>query len=276
MITIQELLYNRGLDKTARIKLIRHKDSRTDLYNLYRQNKNSFLTYQSQQINNVFNDVDYIVSFIGEGGTLARFIGVFRVINVTELTEEAPSIEGGNYQFYYDLEEIIGFEKLSEKVIIDWGKGTRKWNQNINNLKEVVEIQPGLDYKPFTDYFDFILDFQQLKGIVQNQYPLWKLMLSVTKGVYLISDNKTGELYVGSAYGENGIWGRWETYVSTNGHGNNKKLKKLINNENNYATNFSFSILMLLPKTITPDEAIKKEALFKKKLGTNSFGLNEN
>jgi hypothetical protein len=33
---------------------------------------------------------------------------------------------------------------------------------------------------------------------------------------------------------------------------------------------------MLLPKTVTPDEASKKENLFKNKLGTNSFGLNEN
>jgi len=33
---------------------------------------------------------------------------------------------------------------------------------------------------------------------------------------------------------------------------------------------------MLLPKTITPDQAIEKELLLKKKLGTNSFGLNNN
>ena len=36
--------------------------------------------------------------------------------------------------------------------------------------------------------------------------------------VYLISDTKTGKLYVGSAYGENGIWGvglitSWLTYT---------------------------------------------------------------
>jgi hypothetical protein len=31
-----------------------------------------------------------------------------------------------------------------------------------------------------------------------------------------------------------------------------------------------------VPRTITADEAIKKERLFKNKLGTNSFGLNNN
>lgn len=39
---------------------------------------------------------------------------------------------------------------------------------------------------------------------------------------------------------------------------------------------FQFSILMLLPKTVTPDEAIRKEQLFKRKLGSNTFGLNNN
>lgn len=141
---------------------------------------------------------------------------------------------------------------------------------------EVVEIHPGLHYKNFTDYFDFILNFDELKEIVTKQYSDWKKMLSATKGVYLISDTKSGKLYVGSAYGEEGIWGRWSAYVSTNGHGDNKTLKQLVNEDENYGSHFQFSILMLLPKTITPDEAIKKERLFKNKLGTNSFGLNNN
>lgn len=85
-----------------------------------------------------------------------------------------------------------------------------------------------------------------------------------------------GKLYVGSAYGEEGIWGRWSDYVKTNGSGGNKMLVELINNDHTYAKNFQFSILMLLPKTITNDEAINKERLFKNKLGTNTFGLNCN
>ena len=60
------------------------------------------------------------------------------------------------------------------------------------------------------------------------------------------------------------------------GHGNTKTLKELIENDPKYGRNFQFSILMLLPKTITPDEAIRKERLYKNKLGTNSFGLNNN
>ncbi len=276
MITIQELLYNRGLDKFSKTKLVRHKDTRLDLYNLYRTDKEKFLEYQLQQGKDVFKDVEFIVSFIGERGTLSRFIGVYKIICGSKLSQKQESFYGGIYQYVYELEEVDGFGDLKERVIIDWGKGTIKWEQWIDNIKAVVEIQPGLHYQQFTDYFDFILDFRQLKEIVVNQYPDWIRMLSVTKGIYLISDIKTGKLYVGSAYGEEGIWGRWVSYVKTNGHGGNKTLKELISIDHDYGNNFKFSILMLLPKTVTADQAIEKENLFKNKLGTNSFGLNNN
>ncbi|PZF71440.1 GIY-YIG nuclease family protein [Taibaiella soli] len=266
MITIQELLFNRGLDQSAKIKLVRHKDSRTDIYSLYRTDRAAFLAYQNSQTKDIFNSVDYIVSFVGEEGLLSRFIGVYKV------TDKLFSASG---RFEYQMEEVAGFEDLKERVIIRW-ENAISWHQWIKNEMEVIEIHPGLHYKQFTDYSDFILNFDELKEIVTRQYSDWKKMLSATKGIYLINDTKTGKLYVGSAYGENGIWGRWCDYVSTNGHGNNKMLKELITNDPTHGNHFQFSVLMLLPRTITNDEAIKKETLFKRKLGTNSFGLNDN
>lgn len=274
MIAIQELLYNRGLDKKAKVKLVRHKDARCDLYQEYRTNREWFLAYQSSQAKPVFRGVDYIVSFIGEEGTFSRFIGVYQVCSEQEKPTYNPeTLTDGKY--IYDLQEVGGFEDLKERVIVKWSNAI-SWHQWIKNGMEVIEIQPGLHYKQFTDYFEFILNFDELKEIVTNQYSDWKRMLSATKGIYLISDTKTGKLYVGSAYGENGIWGRWSEYVKTNGHGGNKTLKELVGNDSTHGNHFQFSILMLLPRTVTPDEAIKKERLFKNKLGTNSFGLNNN
>ena len=274
MITIQELLYNRGIDKNAKVKLVRHKDARCDLYEQYRKNHSWFLDYQSSQGKPVFRGVDYIVSFIGEEGTSSRFIAVYQVCSEEEKeVYNAETLIDGKY--LYTLKEVEGFEDMKERVIVKWSNAI-SWHQWIKNEMEIIEIQPGLHYQQFTDYFEFILNFDELKEIVNNQYPDWKKMLSATKGVYLISDTKSGKLYVGSAYGENGIWGRWSEYVKTNGHGGNKTLKELVNQDSEYGNNFQFSILMLLPKTITADEAIKKEKLFKNKLGTNSFGLNNN
>ena len=274
MVTIQELLFNRKLDKTARIKLVRHKDPRCDLYDKYRTDYEWFLAYQSSQDNPVFHNIDYIVSFIGEEGTASRFIGVYQIFKEQENSIYNPEslIEG---KYSYEIQEVSGFEDLKERVIIKWTNPIA-WQQWIKNEMEVIEIQKGLSDKPFTDYFSFILDFYDLREIITEEYKDWKQMLSATKGVYLISDTLTGKLYVGSAYGENGIWGRWCDYVRTNGHGGNKSLKELVASKKDYAKNFRFSILMLLPSTVTNREAIEKEQLFKKKLGTNSFGLTNN
>lgn len=267
MITIQELLYNRGLDRTARTKLVRHKDRRLDLYNMYRTNRDEFLRYQCRQARDVFSKVDYIVSFVGEEGVLARFVGVWKV--------EGRTIDADGF-FIYTMTEVSGYEDLKERVIIRW-ENAISWHQWIRNEMEVQEISPGLHYKRFTDYSDLILDFNELCEIVECQYQDWKKMLSAIRGVYLITDLNTGKLYVGSAYGEDGIWGRWSEYVTTGGHGGNKSLRELIEKDEHYASkHFQFSILMLLPKTVTADEAVSKEKLFKRKLGSNSFGLNNN
>ncbi|WP_455670669.1 GIY-YIG nuclease family protein [Phocaeicola faecalis] len=266
MITIQELLYNRGLDRKAAIKLVRHKDRRIDLYNMYRTERNAFLEYQNTQSRDVFKGVDYIVSFIGEENTLARFIGVYKIDEKQALPDS----------YKYFMSEVSGYEDLKERVIIRW-ENAISWNQWIKNEMEVLEISPGLHYKRFTDYFDLILDFKELQEIVVENYKDWKIVLSAIKGIYLITDKNTGKLYVGSAYGEDGIWGRWKEYVATNGHGGNKSLKSLLDEDWEYACKyFQFSILMLLPKTVTADEAVRKEQLFKTKLGSNSFGLNNN
>ncbi|MFN5538811.1 MAG: GIY-YIG nuclease family protein, partial [Candidatus Melainabacteria bacterium] len=184
MITIQELLFNRKLAKTCKIKLVRHKDNRRDLYNLYRTDKVEFLAYQNSQKKDVFNGVDYIVSFIGEEGFLSRFIGVYKLTGKEQIADE---------HFEYQMEEVKEqFDDLKERVIIRW-ENPISWHQWIKNEMEVLEIHPGLHYKQFTDYSDFILNFDELKEIVTKQYRDWKKMLSATTGIYLISDTKTGK-----------------------------------------------------------------------------------
>lgn len=277
MITIQELLIKRGLNPKDRIKLVRHKDeSRINLYNLYINEKDKFIEYQNCQRRAVFKDVDYIVSFIGEQGRYARFVGVYKITGCTKHEIIKSELYGGLYEYSYTITEMPGFDDLFEKVIIDWGSSTLSWHQWFSNPKEVVEIKPGLHYKQFTGYLEFILEFNELKEIIKNEYREWKMMLSALNGIYLITDSITGNHYVGSTYGLDGIWSRWKEYVTTNGHGKNSKLKELIENDPKYAKNFKFTLLMLLPKTITQEQAVKKEKLFKEKLGSKCFGLNCN
>jgi hypothetical protein len=124
---------------------------------------------------------------------------VFKILSTSKLENDS---------FWYEMEEVDGYEDLRERVLINWGDAAISWYQWISNTKAVIEIHPGLHYQQFKDYFDFILEFKELEEIVTNQYSDWKKVLSITKGVYLITDSKTGKLYVGSAYGDAGIWGR--------------------------------------------------------------------
>ena len=86
---------------------------------------------------------------------------------------------------------------------------------------------------------------------------------------------KTGKQYIGSASGPEGILGRWRDYAAS-GHGGNKQLKKLVQGNESYVHNFRYTILQTLPKTITKKEIISFESLYKNKLGSKVFGLNEN
>lgn len=277
MITIQELLFSRGLDKNAKIKLVKHKNpNRISLYNLYCNNNQDFLYYQSGQTKDVFN-VDYIVSFVGKEDML-RFVGVYKVLDKA-VYDEPKHYEINDVLFaetiHYELEEVKGFEDLKERVIIDWGK-SRNWHHGIDIKKEVVEIHPGLHYTQFKDYSDVILNYNELKEIIGNAHKDWKIPLTVTNAIYLILDKKEGKQYVGSTYSkENGIWGRWSGYAKS-GHNGNKLLKKLFEEDENYADNFQWSILTLISKNITEKEAITLETLYKKKLGSRAFGLNGN
>lgn len=102
MITIQELLYNRGLAPDKRIKIVRHKDTNTNVLDLYKNDKSLFLEYQAMQKKDVFNNVDYIVSFLGTDNVSALFVGVFAV-NGKKVCNDFV---------HYDLSEVGGFDDL--------------------------------------------------------------------------------------------------------------------------------------------------------------------
>jgi hypothetical protein len=110
---------------------------------------------------------------------------------------------------------------------------------------------------------------------------LWWLVDDATtangllNGIYLILDNTTGLQYIGSAYGSDGIWGRWKEYARTK-DGGNKKLVEMVAVNPNCVENFTYSILQTLPSNLNKDEVIRYENLYKEKLGSRAHGLNLN
>lgn len=288
IISIQELLIGRNeeFDKATRIKLVRHKDNRPQdqriimgehyrgsLYHLYQTDNKRFLDYQKEQKKSLFEDVEYIVSFIGEEGLESRFVGVYKNNGIE--SDSLISDEIG----IFDFQEIEGFEILKERVIIDWGKSAVSWNQWWHNDKYVIRIDKCFNndkFPKFTRYEDVKLNYTELKKIVESQNPEWKHKLEACNCIYLILDKNNGKQYVGSTYNKSGIWGRWSEYAK-NGHGGDKSLKQLLESDTDYAKKyFQWSILETLPLEILEDFAIDRESLYKEKFGTREYGYNNN
>jgi hypothetical protein len=265
----------------TRIKLVRHKENKAtihflnetymgSLYHMYRYDHALFLKYQSHQATENFNTVEYIVSFIGESGQEARFVGVFKNCG-HETRDEKTSM--------FDFQEVEGFEILKERVIINWGESAISWHQWWRNDKEVVRIDKGISndkVPPFVQYEDVVLNYEQLRKIIDTQNSESKSKLEACNCIYLILDKSNGKHYIGSTYNKQGIWGRWSIYAET-GHGNDVSLKELLDNDSLYAEKyFQWSILETLPLNVVDTVAIDRESLYKEKFGTRDFGYNNN
>lgn len=287
ILTLRNILRLSGLDLSAKIKMVRHKVSRETImingkevegnpYEWYRKDKDKFIAYQSEQHRDVFKGVKYVVSFIGEDGTTARFVGVYEVEGEDAVRKSAVGAE----KFYYRMREVEGFEELKDRVIIDWGKAAITWHQWLteDNDKEIIAITPGFEWNPPQNYEDIMLNYSQLKYIIcEKSFETWKRKLSDYNCIYAITDSCSGKLYVGSTYNcEGGIWGRWKEYAET-GHGNDVELKKLLDADPEYAKKyFTWSILQILPLSVSGIVAIRKEKSWKERLGRSVCALNKN
>ncbi|NLY79690.1 MAG: GIY-YIG nuclease family protein [Lysinibacillus sp.] len=284
MLTIKKMLEFYGLDTTKKIKIARHQDTRgVDVLELYETNH--FEIYQSYQEINRFKDCDYLVSCIGIEKNQAIFVGVYEMKGIHKVDGFPEHLDVPfrgkaklNSKYRYDLEKLSGFEDLENRMIIHWNNVAQAWCVYLNNNdKEVVQIVPKGYVMDFPGYLDFTLTYRQLVKII-NDYDanrVWHKMLSSVGGVYLILDKKDGNQYVGSASGKEGILGRWKDYAK-NGHGDNKKLKEILEADPDRVYQFQYTILQTLPASLTTKEAIMEENKYKEKLGSRAFGLNLN
>lgn len=292
-LTINELLETRGITEKDGVKFLRHQfdnEKKVDFYNpetgqdeklesfvtiedFYRNRYEDFVKYQNTQYTCNFKGVNYIVSFIAESGTRARFIGVYKLEGEPIAIADAPN---GKPKSYYNFIETDYLQDQKSRIIIDWGH-PRGWHEWMNNDKgkEIKMIGDPLGDLPFPGYMDFTLKRSDLERVFEFEYKEWKNALTAVNCIYLITDNSSGQRYVGSTYNTDGIWGRWKCYFDTI-HGNAKLLKKLIKEKGEkHKDNLQYTILQILPLNITAKEAVDRENIYKEKLGTR-LDLNAN
>ena len=238
------------LDTKRRIKLVRHQDSRFDLRMYYQRGWLDY--YQAWQGRPVFDAVDLIVSFLGDRGARSLLLGAYEVggrCAPGPPPEGWPAAEHDdpNDGVFYALKRLP--TEFDGRLVIDWGKATRSWVQNYNP-KEILELLPAGYVAEFPGFMEFVLSFRDLTQIVKNPDANreWHRLLASVAGVYLMVDTATGAQYVGSAYGKDGIIGRWKSYVAT-GHAGNDQLKTLLATAPGAQHRFLFSVLQTLPQS---------------------------
>jgi hypothetical protein len=208
------------------------------------------------------------------------FGGVFEVLSF-----RPGRSKGGKEGMIYKVDLADYGNSLIGRLVITWYKDARAKGRKSENLIDelkVAEILPeryaGEDFPGYA-YIDH--SYAVLEKLWKDSKPDWVSALSHCQGIYLITDVKTGMRYVGSAYGDEGIWARWNCYFNTGGHGNNKLLKQLLMSKVNsveYARrNFKFCVLEQASSRDSEQYIIQRESYWKDVLMTRTkFGLNEN
>lgn len=286
ILYFSDVLQKVGIDP-AKVKLIRHSLNHKGFKVCFDANK--IFEYTCHQDKNFAKGFEYWIVFISAESTLAKLYSCYKVEGCIPDTpdnmfDNLPDIEKEKWNgehARFTLEPIDLLKEYEDRLVIDWGRG-RRWDQNGINNKPIIYIQSEKS-ADFPGYEKLLLSYDQLKKHIEKEnilkrpidYEVWYTALSSINAIYLIIDKKSGKQYIGSTYGEEGLFGRWYNYVLTK-DGGNIKIKKLLKEDSERYNYFQFSILQVLPKSISKDEAIAIENLYKDKLLSREFGLNDN
>jgi len=175
----------------------------------------------------------------------------------------------------YEFSNLPEYDKYLGRLIIKYKNKSQtmiRLAESVINECEVVQILPDtFDNELFPGYDKVDISWEDLRRVIDKES--WRTALKNQKGVYLITDTSNGKLYVGSAYGEDMILNRWQSYIK-NGHGSNVELKNL--NFDHIKRHFRYSILDIFKSTIDDQTIIDKELWWKRVLLTREFGYNRN
>lgn len=193
------------------------------------------------------------------------------LFHIGQVIQDLNILNGVGYE-YRDLPE---FKKYVGRLIVKFKNKAQTMIRNAESVIDecyVYQILPDtFDNDLFPGYEKVNISWWELKRVLEKD--TWKTALQNQKGVYLLTDTSNGKMYVGSAYGENRILGRWKAYVDT-GHGGNVGLKQL--SFEHIKLYFRYSILDIFKPTTDDQIIIDRENWWKDVLQTRKFGYNEN
>lgn len=129
---------------------------------------------------------------------------------------------------------------------------------------QIVELTVSSVLAPAPpDWRDFIVTGPELHTLPEP----WAARLREWRGIYLIVDQTDGARYVGAAYGQENLLGRWRDHVA--GHqGVTAELRR------RDPRDFRFSVLERVSPDASPEDVVAIERSWMARLDTQEHGLN--
>jgi hypothetical protein len=290
MMNLNHLFQNEGLDSRS-VLVLRHRPMEPDVRRvlpwLAAERPALFNAYQQTQGPNLEKAMlraKHIASFIGQEPAKALFVGVYAIAGSTPMTREEywqayaelkpfglrgwTEEDPREIQLWFDLQLTDSFASWKGKLVVDWPPPERSWwrwaDRNEFPIRAIFEDSALEAAMP--DWYQLSLAWEDL-GLLPTR---WRSALSHWRGIYYVFDASIAKGYVGAAYGNDNLFGRWLNYAAT-GHGGNRLRRQ------RDPKTFRFSILQRGSPDMEAEEVVRLEASWKDRLHTRSpFSLNDN
>lgn len=237
--------------------------------------------WKTKQNNNNLNHAEYLIAmaqYYPYGPEYFVFGGIYKVEKII------PEVFN---QVGYQLTLLDDYREYIKRLIVKLEKpiGRDVYNRRYITVQEqlnpeVYEIAPNVKLGHFKGYQNVCLRHKDLQQIIDRNEPSWKDALSFVKGIYVITDLNTGQLYVGSASGNtDGIWQRWSNYAHLNNlTGGNKEFLSILKEKGKkyIISHFQYSIIEIFDTKTKVDTILERESYWKKVLDTRQHGMNFN
>ena len=224
-------------------------------------------------VNNDFNR-QFIFSLAQDrhDPTLWLFGGIW------EILERRPEPQAYSYDVVH-RDDLMGpfVRRLYIRLQLAGRQRRRNMESCIDEMTVSSILEEAFAGDPFPGHDRINHSLADLTVIVSQQRPDWRIALEQMKGVYVIHDQTTGARYVGSAYGDTGIWQRWSTYAQTL-HGNNVGLSELLDDKgaDYFRANMKFALLEFWSMRTDDSHVLERESYWKNVLHARSLGHNKN
>lgn len=263
---------------------------RRDFYQMYANHEEIFEPWILSQAKSRNRDDDITFQFIEVQPHRWLFVGAYVILAKNALVARDPIADYDEIP-YARAEKLPQYEAFEGRAIFDWKNKNQVWRYVSPDIVDNVPLfeilsEPILNRtNQFPGFENVNVDYQTLQSELTSV--AWQTALSSVYGVYLITDNRTGRHYVGSATGAGGILSRWLTYLAKGYDPEeenskdypNRGLNELVQNHglDYIRRHFSYSILEIFSKNEQGrKQALDREGYWKDVMQTRRFGYNRN